>query len=297
MHDILQYTVPEGDFYADKNLKDGFLTDEGALPLIRFHSLENYPWLEAGFTTRLGGVSSGCFTSLNLRLSSEDTKENLQENYSRAAAAFGSDLDHLILAEQVHSTRVIKADISMALKHDLSARREKADGLFTDEAGLLLSGTYADCVPVFIADTKNRKVAIIHSGWRGSAGRIGALAARILCSFPDTSPLDLIAVIGPSICADDYEVTGEVIEEFEKVFPPEQMGIIARRTDEIHWQLDLWATCYFCLEAFGIPGSRIYFSNICTFENPGLLFSHRYTQGQRGNMNAFIMIRPDSGNN
>ncbi|MCR4890564.1 MAG: peptidoglycan editing factor PgeF [Lachnospiraceae bacterium] len=276
------------EFYRDKDVKDGYLSFDKGIPFIRFHSLEELDWLEAGFSTRLGGVSQDYLSSLNLRLSSEDSKENLHENYRRCAKVFESDLSHLIVMEQVHGIRVVEADPVMVLGEDLSGRAHETDGIITKEKELVLSGTYADCVPIFLAERRNHQVGMVHSGWRGSVGKIGEKAVQMMCQAPGTAPSDIIAVIGPSISQANYEVTGEVVDQFTKIFSSSDLDIIAEKTDEVHYQLDLWAACFLYLNQAGIPEEQIHFSGICTFDNPEIFYSHRYTNGRRGNMNGFI---------
>ena len=117
-----------------------------------------------------------------------------------------------------------------------------------------------------------------------------------------SNPEDILAAVGPSICQDCYEVSGDVIERFQEVFdrslwrklfyPVEPLtehdicGIKERK-----YQLNLWeANRQIFLEA-GIKEEHIAVTNLCTCCNPELLFSHRAAGNRRGNLSAFFMLK------
>ena len=286
----LKYIEPEKSFYADKDIRDAWLQDpEGPLPLIRFHSLDELEWLDACFTTRRGGVSTGYLAELNLGLERGDVPYNVWANYRRVAERLGLPLSRMVLTRQVHETEILYADESLTLGDPPRRKTEGTDGLFTDIPRILLSATFADCVPVYLADPGTRTIALVHSGWKGTVGEISRKAVEILAAR-GADPAQIVAVTGPCISEERYEVTGEVTEAFRRVFSPEAMGHIARQTDDIHWQLDLPAAIWHSLRAAGVKSDHIHFSGVCTFDNPGL-YSHRRTHGKRGNMNAFLFIR------
>ena len=94
----------------------------------------------------------------------------------------------------------------------------EADGLMTDEPGLLLGVQTADCIPVLVADRKRRAVAAFHAGWRGTVKRIVETGVgRMRLEF-GSRPEDLIAAIGPGIGPCCYAVGEEVLSEFESQF-------------------------------------------------------------------------------
>ena len=112
---------------------------------------------------------------------------------------------------------------------------------------------------------------------------------RLDCLIRD--PKDLKVAIGPSICQDCYEVSEDVIEEFEKVFDKKYRNKLFYRKENGKYQLNLWmANKIIFLEA-GIPEENISMPNLCTCCNPEFLFSHRASHGKRGNLGAFLGIR------
>ena len=71
---------------------------------------------------------------------------------------------------------------------------------------LLLSVQVADCVPLLIADARNRSAAAIHAGWRGTCAGIAGAATEAMVKEFGSDPAHLIAAIGPSIGPCCYEV-------------------------------------------------------------------------------------------
>ena len=102
---------------------------------------------------------------------------------------------------------------------------------------------------------------------------------------------DIIACIGPGICADCYQVSTDVYEEFSKNFDKEDMDNIFKEDGEEHFRLSLWKANEKVLKDAGIPEENIFISNICTACNKELLYSHRVMGEKRGNMAAFMALR------
>ncbi len=278
-------------FYKDKNINDGYLSFEKDIPLIRFKSLEKLPFINAAFSTRFGGFSKNEFSSLNLSSKRGDSLENVKLNFSLVERSLNTSLSSIVLSSLTHSTNITKARKELALGSDLKvdAKLENVDGLWTDDKNLFLSESFADCVPIFFADTKGKNIALIHSGWRGTVNKISKNAVDILCENGSNKE-DIEAIIGPSISVVNYEVTDEVIEEFKSNFDKAYWNDIFIKKDNSHYYLDMWAAIYYTLIGSGINKENIYFSGICTYENSDIFFSHRKTHGKRGNMNGFISL-------
>ena len=287
----IRYWDSRSPFYQDKDTRDGYLWEpESALPLIRFHSLDDLDWLAAACSTRRGGVSTGFLAELNLGWSRGDVPENGPANDRRVVERMGFRLEDLALTHQVHGTSIVTVDRKLTVGPSFERKIRETDGLVCDQPGILLSATFADCVPVYLADPVSRQIALVHSGWKGTVGKIGEKAVELLASR-GADVRALRAVIGPCISGGHYEVTGDVIEALSAGFSREEMADIALRTDEIHWLCDLPAACWHTLRKAGVAEENIHFSGICTWENDSLLFSHRKTGGRRGNFNAFMGIR------
>lgn len=262
----------------------------GEVEYLTFPLLEQTGIVRHLFSTRLGGVSEGIYQSMNLSYTRGDEKAAVDENYRRIAGILGCGLEDLVCSDQTHTVNlrvVTRADGGKGILrpkdyHDI-------DGLLTDEPGLVLATFYADCVPLYFVDTKNRAVALAHSGWRGTVARMGRCVTEKMREVYGTRPEDLTAAIGPSICQACYEVGEDVAEAFMQEFrKPGQAAQILEEKGNGKYQLDLWRANEILLQEAGIPAGQIQVTDLCTCHNSDYLFSHRASQGKRGNLGAFL---------
>ena len=138
-----------------------------------------------------------------------------------------------------------------------------------------------------MVDTKNKAIGLSHSGWRGTVGKIGKVTLDLMKETYGTNPKDVIACIGPSICRDCYEVSEDVATEFEAAFKGREKDILINKGK---YQLDLWECNYIIFKECGVYEENIHMPDICTCHNMEMMFSHRATQGRRGNLAAFLSI-------
>lgn len=274
--------------------QDPRVVEKNGISYLEFESFKQQTWLAHGFSTRLGGVSSGCFASMNLGFGRGEADETVAENYKRLGAAIGFDWERAVLSHQTHTTNIRLVTENDAGKGTVRQRDyQDIDGLITDKPGLALVTFYADCVPLYFADTKHKAIGLSHSGWRGTVGRMGQKTLDAMHEAFGTMPEDVIAAVGPSICGDCFEVGPEVVAEFANSFSKKQMKMICRDGDGDRSYLDLWQANRIVLEEAGILPEKISVTNICTRCNPNLLYSHRIMGAQRGNLAAVLMIRRD----
>ena len=253
---------------------------------------EKIPGFVHGFSTRLGGVSEGIYSSMNLSFTRGDKEETVRENYNRISAALGFSPEDIVTSDQTHTAnvRVITAEDR---GNGITKPRPytDVDGMITNVPGLVLATFYADCVPLYFADPVHKAVGLSHSGWRGTAAGIGAVTVKELQKHYGTRPEDIYAAIGPSICQDCYEVSEDVILEFQKTFSRELWKDIFYRKENGKYQLNLWEANRQILLGAGILPEHISMPNLCTCCNPEFLYSHRASQGKRGNLGAFLGIK------
>lgn len=271
-----------------------YLEHADTVPLIRFLAFEGFSFVNAAFSTRFGGVSSGHLAELNLGFGRGDSNGAVAENYRLFCESMGVDCRSLVLSDQVHDTKIYCAGRDDICQETIEKKLEGIDGLMTDEPEVCLATSYADCVPLFFVDPIKRAVASSHSGWRGTVMKMGAVTAAAMEREFGSKREDLVAVIGPSICQTCYEVDYDVIREFEKHYHKGQMEEIAYCSDKENgkYQLDLWAANYLQLREAGLLAKNIHVCGICTCCNSRLLFSHRASKGKRGNLNGFISLMP-----
>lgn len=174
---------------------------------------------------------------------------------------------HLIIPQQTHSLNVKIID---SLDIDKS-QLENIDALVTNLPGVAIAVNTADCVPVLLADSKAGVIAAIHSGWKGTVGKISSLAIKKMTTLGAT-PSEIKAFIGVSICSNCFEVGDEVVEQFRIAFPhaPE---IIINRQPRCH--IDLQQACRQTLIDCKLTPENITLSNICSRCNPETYFSAR----------------------
>ena len=259
---------------------------------LTFPLLEKTGLVRHLFSTRMGGVSRGIYSSMNLSFSRGDNKENVDENFRRIAQVLDSTPEHIVCSRQTHTTNVRKVtekDLGKGVVRETDY--DDVDGLITNVPGIILATFYADCVPLYFVDVKNKAIGLSHSGWRGTVNRMGQATLQAMKRAYGTEPSDVMAAIGPSICQDCYEVGEEVADAFRKSFPNEWEYLIRKGKEEGKYQLDLQETNRRILLAAGVLPENIAVTDICTCCNSELLFSHRGSNGKRGNLGAFLELR------
>lgn len=208
----------------------------GSDEVFREESLLRFEWLEHGFGTRL---SPGW------------------PQHARLATA-----------KQVHSNHVLVAQSE--------GRQGEGDALIANQSGLGLAIRTADCLPILIADPKNRAVAAVHAGWRGVVCEVAAKAVEAMTQQFGSKPEDLVVAIGPGIGRCCFEVGPEVAVQF---------GLSGRT------KVDLVETTCRQLRRNGVSAGQIFSSGLCTYCDAQLFESYRRDREAAGRMTALIAIK------
>lgn len=271
------------------NKRDTKINEANGVVYLTFPILEQFG-VKHGFSTRLGGVSEGMFSSMNLSFQRGDDRDKVEENYKRICNVLNMNHKNVVLSNQVHDTK-----IKLVTKEDAGKGMIKEsdiigiDGLITKEKDIPLVTFYADCVPLFFYDPVKEVIAAAHSGWRGTKEKIGKKVVETMEEEFGCKKEDVVAVIGPSICQDCYEVSEDVVLEFQEVFM-EETSLFAKAKENGKYNLDLWKVNSMILKEAGILDEHMSLPNLCTCCNPELLFSHRASKGKRGNLAGFISL-------
>lgn len=274
--------------YSNQNHSTRLVEKEGVV-YISFPIFERYGLVHA-FSTRLGGVSTGHLSSMNLSFSRGDDDANVRENYKRIGKAIGFSPERLVFSDQIHETMIYQVQKEDAGKGYQTEKLLGNDGLVTKEREIPLVTFYADCVPLFFYDPVQRVIGMAHAGWRGTVGRIGEKMVHTMQQSYDSKPEHIIAVIAPSICKDCYEISEDVAKQFKEQFVEfEQSEYLYEKFDG-KYQLDLWKVNELVLLQAGIQKENLAITDLCTCCNKELLFSHRASQGKRGNLAGFMML-------
>lgn len=252
--------------------------------------LERTGLVNHAFSTRIGGVSEGAYSSLNLGVNSKDEKQNVLSNFQLFSEAIGIRTEKMVLSNQVHDDRiriVTKADCGKGVLLDSDIKG--IDALITAESGVALATFYADCTPVLIVDIQKKVIASVHSGWRGTLLKIAPKTVLKMTREFGCDPKDMVCAIGPSIKQCHFEVGKEVYDQFVNVFGQpaahytiQKNGKYYVNTDALN--VDTLATC-------GVPLENISICPLCTFCHNDVFYSHRGDGGITGRMCAVIELR------
>lgn len=281
----------------------------GGLQVLRSDALHKLPWLVHGFSTRPAGESSlDGARVLNLGYTDWDTREAVLANRKLFFAAVGAGDMRFIGLRQIHSDC---AHVVGAAHGEAPAAQ--GDALITREPGALLAVQTADCIPILLADARQRIVAAVHAGWRGTLARIAAKTiGRMQMEF-GTRPRDVHAALGPGIKQCCYEVGIEVAQKFNAQFEnaarwfegPFERLLTDDSPNPLQWlnrmppghqpppptvKLDLHAANRAQLIDTGVPAAQISVTDLCTACRTDLLFSHRAEHGRTGRLMAVIGI-------
>ncbi len=217
--------------------------------------------VQAVATTRVGGVSVGAYSALNLGDHVNDQPSALRRNREllRASLALPGEPAWL---HQVHGTAAVQAAFA--------CDRVTADASWTSTAGVVCAVLTADCLPVLFCNRAGTHVAAAHAGWRGlSAGVLESTVAWL--SADGAPPGSLLAWLGPAIGPASYEVGADVREAFLRSDPAAAVVFQSHRPG--HWLLDLYAAASLRLQRAGV--TAIFGGNYCTLAEPERFFSHR----------------------
>ena len=255
---------------------------------ITFKSFEKYPQLIHAFSTRLGGISDGYYSSMNLSFNVGDNPDTVKENYRIFCDAVGINPENIVISHQTHKTNILTVTKSDCGKNIWRNRDySDIDALITNEKGVALVTHSADCCLLGFFDPQQNVIAAAHAGWRGTVGEIGRKTVQKMVVDYGCSPKDILVIIAPSISKCCYEVDDPVLNEFkkldylnlDKIFFPKGNG---------KYMLDLWEANRQILENTGLKTENIETTDICTNCQSEFFHSHRATGGKRG-VNGLIM--------
>lgn len=242
-----------------------------------------------GLSTRMGGVSTGCFSSMNLAYNSDDNQEHVKLNYQHFTSALKVKLENAVLSHQTHHTNILKVTADDKGKGFTRLRDyESIDGMITNEADIPLMTFHADCVPLIYFDPIVRVIGLAHAGWKGTVHNLAGKMVDEMKKSYGTDPEDLLVGIGPSIRECCYIIRDDVRQVFLKELPYTDRHI--RFVSKNQWQLSLQKINAELLMRAGVKKSHIVDASICTCCHSDLLFSHRAQGTRRGTMAALIQI-------
>ncbi len=241
------------------------------------------------FTTRMGGVSTDVFASLNLGMNRGDDPEKVRENYRRVCGALGADMGKLAFSSQVHEDVVRRVSMDDAGKGLDRKIDYNADGLTTNIPGMTLVTFGADCLTIMLYDPVKKVIANLHAGWRGTALGIVERAVEKMTTEYDSNAADIVAAIGPGISSCCFETHADVPDAMTTALGDEVTPFVVSLGDG-KFKVDLKGINALRLKRCGVLTTKIDISPDCTMCSHEKYWSHRYTKGERGSQAALISL-------
>lgn len=268
------------------------INEKSGLKYITFESFENTGAVNHCVSTRMGGVSQGIYSSLNLSFSRGDSKENVMRNFEIICKVNNMDYKNIVMSSQTHKTNIrhvneLDRGKGILYKSDI----EDTDGLITNVPNVVLVTFFADCVPLLFLDPVKKVIALSHAGWRGTVDGIGRKTIEEMASVYGSKPKDILTAIGPSIGKCCFQVDKPVVMEFNEKLEFSSKYIIPDTNFESKYKIDLWGINYEIMKKAGILPKNISVSGLCTMCNSELLFSHRVMGNERGSLAALMELK------
>ena len=169
--------------------------------------LSKFKNLKHCFFSRKNGFSKGIYESLNCGMGSNDNKKNVLKNLSIISKKIGTK-KKIVLLNQLHSNKIFFINQS-------SKKKFLGDGLATKTRGIAIGILTADCAPILFFDNKKKIIGAVHSGWKGAYKNIGKKMINFF-KKKGSNLNDIIAVIGPCISQNNYEIKNDFKAKFLK---------------------------------------------------------------------------------
>ncbi len=244
---------------------------------VQYVSYPNIP-IPHGTSTRVGGLSTGAYASLNIGQSTQDAPYYVHENRLRLGMAVG--VPPLSILDMVHGVKIVQvSEVPKSLR--------VGDGCMTDVLGQPLMITTADCVPLIIYDGVHRAVSIVHAGWRGTVARIAQYALQAMERAYGTQPCDVQIAVGPSIGPCCFEVGEDVAEQFGQAFPGQELLHFASKDKYL---VNLWRANVLALLEAGVAAEHICVSAMCSACHRELFYSYRRDRRVTGRLATLAML-------
>lgn len=241
---------------------------------------ENYQGLLHGFMGRRGGKSLGPFAGLNVSYRVGDDPKVVSQNVCDVKLAAGIHDGRIVTMKQMHGEDLVE------VKDKNLKEAGEADGMVTSEKDIYLAVLTADCVPLLFVAPKQRVVAAVHAGWRGTMAGIAEKTARLLKTRYGVEPSELEVALGPSIGICCYEVKDDVAGPLMKRWGKLTTPSIAVRDGKSF--INLRRLNRDILRAAGVPGNQLFQVGPCTSCTPEDFFSYRRERSETGRQMSFV---------
>ncbi len=263
----------------------------GGLTLLTFPRFADSKSVKHVISTRLGGVSRGVFSSLNLSTQVGDDPLRVSQNRELFRLGAGYAKTRLVQAKQIHSDIVLKVGAGDVKSLPVSGPWKEGDALITAEKNVTLMILVADCLPVLFYDPVHQAIGLAHAGWRGTATHIAAKTLLSMGEAFGTQASEVRVALGPCIGPCCYEVGDDVKGQFDEIFP--WSSEVFQKSFEGRFKLDLPEANVRQLLDLGVLPENLVRSNLCTVDRKDWFYSHRAEaspEKSTGRLGAFLML-------
>ncbi len=236
------------------------------------------------FSTNRGCIDkNNPYDGFNITWYTNDNQNHVENCRKTLCNQLGICNEHLIVPQQVHGAKVDEV-----IKENICSQFIGVDALITAIPQICIGISTADCVPLLFYDKRQQAIAAAHAGWRGTVLHIGKKTIEAMQMKYDTNPEDVIAIIGPSIGPNAFEVGDEVFDAFTNAaFDIKEIAF--KQTNR--WHIDLWKANALDLQMVNVAKNNIVIAGICTYEHYDHFFSARRLGIKSGRIYTGIMIK------
>ncbi len=262
------------------------LKEKNGIKYTSFDIFDSIDFINCKVSTKLGGVSKEFYESMNLSFSIGDREDLVYQNYRLFANNLGFTYENIQRGYQTHGKNIsiVRNDFEEFSK---TPQFKDTDILITSETNVPIVTLFADCVPIFLVDKKNKTIAVVHSGWRGTLEKAVKVAIEKMNELHSIDKDDLLVGIGPSIHECCFLVDDDVFNEFNRY---SEYKKYIKKIDK-KYSIDLQSiNKQSIIETGLVLEKNIEISKYCTCCNTDIFFSHRKQNVKRGSMAGFLEI-------
>lgn len=258
------------------------------ISFVQFNHINRHMIFRHGFSCRDGGISPIPYSSLNNAFTGDDHPDRRKENRRRFAGALEFPLEFIPRSIKLeHGRKVIVIDNIVKENLPLSA-----DGAVTSLPDFPLAATFADCIPIILADPVKRAAGVLHAGWRGTLAGIAQEGVHQMIQSFGSNPDHILAGIAPGIGPCCFEVHQDTAFSFLDKYSNWEDLILP--LSNIKYKIDLWGINQRILIGSGLKPENVIIADLCTCCRKDLFFSYRRDGVLSGRMMAAICIINDN---
>lgn len=228
------------------------------------------------------------FTKRPFNFNKLTSKEEITKQFQEIEKIVNYKFTNIIRPHQTHSS-----NIKIVNNNNLNDNFDDVDGLVTNLKNIALTTVVADCQAILLYDKKNKVIANIHSGWKGTLNKIIINAINTMIKEFNSNPKDIEAYICPSILKCCFEVDIEVVNMFKENFNDIEEFIYKGqiKDNKQKYYIDTVAINKNEMKKIGLLENNIHTSNICTMCNPDKYHSYRVDHDKSGRNLALICLK------